>query len=161
MVVLIEIHMADRALAKSRVGSAEQQSLRRATVDRTARHVPHRGGRHVAHRRRQVLHVEREEKRASSQRGIDANDIHVTGIPISPQFLQPLDRFACAREVGLDPAQMALAFVNSRDFVTANIIGATSMEQLRTDIASIDVKLTPEIEAKIDAIHQLVGNPCP
>ncbi|TQI74629.1 aryl-alcohol dehydrogenase-like predicted oxidoreductase [Bosea sp. AK1] len=68
---------------------------------------------------------------------------------------------ALAREAGLDPAQMALAFVNSRSFVTANIIGATSMEQLRTDIASIDVKLSPEVEAKIDAIHQLVGNPCP
>ena len=51
--------------------------------------------------------------------------------------------------------------VNSRSFVTANIIGATTMEQLRTDIASIDVKLSPEVEAKIDAIHQLVGNPCP
>ena len=68
---------------------------------------------------------------------------------------------AVAREAGLDPAQMALAFVNSRAFVTANIIGATSMEQLRTDIASIDLKLSPEVEAKIDAIHQLVGNPCP
>ena len=68
---------------------------------------------------------------------------------------------ALARESGLDPAQMALAFVNSRSFVTANIIGATSMEQLKTDIASIDVKLSPEIEAGIDAIHQLVGNPCP
>ena len=66
-----------------------------------------------------------------------------------------------ARESGLDPAQMALAFVNSRPFVTANIIGATSMEQLRTDIASIDVKLSAEVEAGIDAIHQLVGNPCP
>ena len=68
---------------------------------------------------------------------------------------------ALARDAGLDPAQMALAFVNSRSFVTANIIGATSMEQLRTDIASIGVKLSPEVEAKIDAIHQLVGNPCP
>lgn len=68
---------------------------------------------------------------------------------------------AVAREAGLDPAQMALAFVNSRAFVTSNIIGATSMEQLRTDIASIDIKLSPEVEAKIDAIHQLVGNPCP
>ncbi|MGO4264075.1 aldo/keto reductase, partial [Lysobacter sp. TAB13] len=46
---------------------------------------------------------------------------------------------AIAREAGLDPAQMALAFVNSRPFVTANIIGATTMEQLRTDIGSIDV----------------------
>lgn len=68
---------------------------------------------------------------------------------------------AVAREAGLDPAQMALAFVSSRAFVTANIIGATSMEQLRTDIASIDLKLSPEVEARIDAIHQLVGNPCP
>lgn len=68
---------------------------------------------------------------------------------------------ALAREAGLDPAQMALAFVNSRSFVTANIIGATSMEQLKTDIASIDVKLSPELEAGIDAIHQLTGNPCP
>jgi aryl-alcohol dehydrogenase-like predicted oxidoreductase len=68
---------------------------------------------------------------------------------------------ALAREAGLDPAQTALAFVNNRSFVTANIIGATSMEQLRTDIASIDIKLSPEVEAEIDAIHQLVGNPCP
>lgn len=68
---------------------------------------------------------------------------------------------ALAREAGLDPAQMALAFVNARPFVTANIIGATSMEQLATDIASIGVTLSPGLEAKIDAIHQLVGNPCP
>jgi aryl-alcohol dehydrogenase-like predicted oxidoreductase len=68
---------------------------------------------------------------------------------------------AVAKEAGLDPAQMALAFVNSRPFVTANIIGATSMAQLKTDIASIEVKLPAEVEAKIDAIHQLVGNPCP
>lgn len=68
---------------------------------------------------------------------------------------------ALAGEAGLDPTQMALAFVNSRPFVTANIIGATKMEQLKTDIASIGVTLSPELEAKIDAIHQLVGNPCP
>jgi aryl-alcohol dehydrogenase-like predicted oxidoreductase len=68
---------------------------------------------------------------------------------------------ALAREAGLDPAQMALAFVTSRAFVTSNIIGATSMEQLKIDIASTEVAITPEIEARIDAIHQLVGNPCP
>ena len=56
---------------------------------------------------------------------------------------------------------MALAFVNSRSFVTSNIIGATSMAQLKTDIASVEVSLSPELEAGIDAIHQLVGNPCP
>jgi aryl-alcohol dehydrogenase-like predicted oxidoreductase len=68
---------------------------------------------------------------------------------------------ALAREAGLDPAQMALAFVNSRPFVTANIIGATTMEQLKTDIGSIGIALSSELEAKIDAIHQEVGNPCP
>ncbi|MHB2165498.1 aldo/keto reductase [Alsobacter sp. R-9] len=66
-----------------------------------------------------------------------------------------------ARESGLDPAQMALAFVNGRPFVTANIIGATSMAQLETAIGSIDVTLPAEVEARIDAIHQLHSNPCP
>ena len=68
---------------------------------------------------------------------------------------------ALAKEAGLDPAQMALAFVNSRVFVTSNIIGATAMAQLKTDIASIGVALPADLEAKIDAIHQEVGNPCP
>ncbi|MBZ6075669.1 aldo/keto reductase [Microvirga puerhi] len=68
---------------------------------------------------------------------------------------------ALAKEFGLDPAQMALAFVNSRPFVTSNIIGATSMEQLKTDIASIDVTITPELEQRIDAIHLDHCNPCP
>jgi len=68
---------------------------------------------------------------------------------------------ALAREFGLDPAQMALAFVNSRPFVTSNIIGATSMAQLKTDIASIEVTITPELEKRIDAIHVEHCNPCP
>ncbi|WP_332699060.1 aldo/keto reductase [Bosea sp. (in: a-proteobacteria)] len=68
---------------------------------------------------------------------------------------------ALAREAGLDPAQMALAFVTSRCFVTSNIIGATSMAQLKTAIGSAAVALPAELEAKIDAIHQRVGNPCP
>jgi aryl-alcohol dehydrogenase-like predicted oxidoreductase len=68
---------------------------------------------------------------------------------------------ALAKEFGLDPAQMALAFVNSRPFLTSNIIGATSMEQLKTDIASINVTITPELEKRINAIHVEHCNPCP
>jgi aryl-alcohol dehydrogenase-like predicted oxidoreductase len=68
---------------------------------------------------------------------------------------------ALAREFGLDPAQMALAFVNSRSFVTSTIIGATKMEQLRTDIASVEVTITPELEKRINAIHMEHCNPCP
>jgi aryl-alcohol dehydrogenase-like predicted oxidoreductase len=66
-----------------------------------------------------------------------------------------------AREFGLDPAQMALAFVNTRAFLGANIIGATSMAQLKTNIASIDLAIPVELEARIDAIHQLHMNPAP
>ena len=45
--------------------------------------------------------------------------------------------------------------------MTSTIIGATSMEQLKTDIGSVDVAMTPELEAKIDAIHLRHTNPCP
>jgi aryl-alcohol dehydrogenase-like predicted oxidoreductase len=68
---------------------------------------------------------------------------------------------ALARDFGLDPAQMALAFVNTRPFVTTNIIGATSMDQLKADIGSLDVTITPELEERIDRIHLLHTNPCP
>jgi aryl-alcohol dehydrogenase-like predicted oxidoreductase len=68
---------------------------------------------------------------------------------------------ALAREHGLDPSQMALAFVNSRSFVASNIIGATTIAQLKTDIASVDVTITPELERLIDDIHLVHSNPCP
>jgi aryl-alcohol dehydrogenase-like predicted oxidoreductase len=66
-----------------------------------------------------------------------------------------------AKEFGLDPAQMALAFVNTRPFLGANIIGATTMAQLKTNIDSVDVAMTPELEERINAIHQLHMNPAP
>lgn len=56
---------------------------------------------------------------------------------------------------------MALAFVASRPFVTATIIGATTLAQLKTDIASLDVRITPDLEKWIDAIHFRHCNPCP
>jgi aryl-alcohol dehydrogenase-like predicted oxidoreductase len=66
-----------------------------------------------------------------------------------------------AQQHGLDLAQMALAFVNSRTFLGANIIGATTMPQLRSNIASIEVKLDKEVLAGIEAIHQRFTIPCP
>jgi aryl-alcohol dehydrogenase-like predicted oxidoreductase len=68
---------------------------------------------------------------------------------------------ALARDHGLDPAQMALAFVTSRPFVTSTIIGATNLEQLATDIASIDVTLSEEVLEGIEAIHRVYTYPCP
>lgn len=66
-----------------------------------------------------------------------------------------------AREHGLDPAQMALAYVNSRRFVTSTIIGATTMQQLDTNLASADLALGDEVLAGIEAIHAEYSNPCP
>lgn len=72
------------------------------------------------------------------------------------------DYMALAKEFGLDPAALALAFVTSRSFTTSNIIGATSMEQLKVAVeGSLAVTITPELELRIDMVHQLRGNPCP
>ncbi len=79
-----------------------------------------------------------------------------------PGVEETIDKYLdLAKEFGLDPTQMALAFVTSRPFVTSNIIGATTMEQLKLDIGSIDVKITPDLEKRINAIHHLNGNLAP
>ena len=61
----------------------------------------------------------------------------------------------------MKPADMALGFVNSRDFVTSNIIGATSMDQLKLAIGSIEVKLSEEDLKQINKIHRNNPNICP
>ena len=66
-----------------------------------------------------------------------------------------------ARQHGLDPAQMALAYVNQQPFVTSNIIGATTLEQLESNLGSIDVTLSEEVLAGIEAIHVAQPNPAP
>ena len=68
---------------------------------------------------------------------------------------------ALAKENDLDPSQMALAYVNSRPFLTSNIIGATTMEQLKMDIESINIKLPKDIIRAIEEIHEKNPNPCP
>ena len=61
----------------------------------------------------------------------------------------------------LSLTQMALSFVTSRPFVTSNIIGATSMEQLKENIGSIDVQLSDEVLKGIESIHNQIPNPAP
>lgn len=68
---------------------------------------------------------------------------------------------ALAKQFGLDPAQMALAYVNSRAFVGATIIGATTMSQLHNNIASDDLILDDELLLAVDAIHENIPNPSP
>ena len=68
---------------------------------------------------------------------------------------------ALAREQGMDPAQLALAFVNQRPFVTSSIIGATTMDQLAANIASIDLEPDRQVLRRIEEIHRSQPNPCP
>jgi len=80
----------------------------------------------------------------------------------SPQSYEATASYiAIAESAGLTPAQMALAFVNSRTFVTSNIIGATSMVQLKENIDSIHVKLSSDVLAAIDVVHKEISNPAP
>ncbi|WP_065188240.1 NADP(H)-dependent aldo-keto reductase [Shewanella woodyi] len=66
-----------------------------------------------------------------------------------------------AREFKLSPAQMSLAFVNSRKFVGSNIIGATNLEQLKENIDSINTSISPELMARLDELAQVYRLPCP
>jgi hypothetical protein len=66
-----------------------------------------------------------------------------------------------AKELGISLTTLSLAFVNQRPFVTSNIIGATNLEQLKENIASIDTELSQETLDRIDAIHATIPNPAP
>ena len=66
-----------------------------------------------------------------------------------------------SKELNISLAQLSLAFVNQREFVTANLIGATTMEQLKENIGSIRVELSEETLMKIDEIQALQPNPAP
>ena len=80
----------------------------------------------------------------------------------NPQSEAACSRYvALAREHGLEPTQMALAFVTRQPFVTSNIIGATTLEQLDSNIASFELELSEEVLAGIEAIHKDHPNPAP
>ncbi|MCF2969674.1 NADP(H)-dependent aldo-keto reductase [Synechococcus sp. Nb3U1] len=66
-----------------------------------------------------------------------------------------------AQKYGLTPAQLALAFVRSRWFVASTIIGATSLAQLKENLSCLQVELSAEMLAEIEAVHQRYPNPAP
>lgn len=83
------------------------------------------------------------------------------------RYTNPQAQEACARYVqlardhGLDPAQMALAYVTRQPFVTSNIIGATNMDQLNRNLSSINLGLTDKVLEAIEQIHRGQPNPAP
>ena len=66
-----------------------------------------------------------------------------------------------AKELGLSLTTLALAFVSERPFVTSNIIGATTLEQLKENIDSIHTKLDEDTMKEINTIHSKIPNPSP
>ena len=66
-----------------------------------------------------------------------------------------------AKKWGLDASQLANQFVTTRDFVTSNIIGATSMEQLKLAVTSVDIEMSDELLGEIEAVHIRAPNVCP
>ena len=68
--------------------------------------------------------------------------------------------FKLAKKYGVAPATFANSFVNDRPFVTSNIIGATTMAQLKENIDSVEVTLSKEILSEIENIHLSDPNPC-
>ena len=69
--------------------------------------------------------------------------------------------FKISKEHDLDMSQMSIKFCEIQDFVTSVIIGATSMEQLKTNIESVNVNLSDDVIKKINKIQTIYPNPCP
>ena len=79
-----------------------------------------------------------------------------------PQGLLATEAYVqLAKDHGLDPAQMALAFINAQPFVTSNIIGATNLEQLDANIDAYGLKLSADVLDGIKQIHTEHPNPAP
>lgn len=99
--------------------------------------------------------------------GARPDGARISLFPYFSRYVSPLVEDATARYVdlarrhGLDPAQMALAFVNTRPFLTSNIIGATTMDQLQANIASHEMTLSAEVLEGIEEIHKAMPNPAP
>jgi aryl-alcohol dehydrogenase-like predicted oxidoreductase len=69
--------------------------------------------------------------------------------------------YEIASKHGLDFAQMSLKFLEIQPFVTSVIIGATTMEQLKTNIESVNVNLSDDIVKEINKVQTIYPNPCP
>ncbi len=81
---------------------------------------------------------------------------------LNPLAMRAYDEYyKLAKDFNLTMAQLAQSFVNSRPFVTSNIIGATTMEQLKENIDSVNIDFTDEMMERVDKIHNENPNPSP
>ena len=71
------------------------------------------------------------------------------------------DSYKISQKFNLDFAQMSIKFCEIQPFVTSVIIGATTMQQLKTNVESVNVKLNNEIINEINEVQKIYTNPCP
>ena len=69
--------------------------------------------------------------------------------------------YKISKKYGLDMSQMSIKFCEIQDFMTSVIIGATTLEQLKTNIESVKVKLNNDVINEINSIQKKYPNPCP
>ncbi len=81
---------------------------------------------------------------------------------LNPLAMKAYDEyFKLAKDFNLTMVQLAQSFVNSRPFVTSNIIGATTMNQLKENVESINIEFTDEMLDRVNEIHNNNPNPSP
>ena len=81
---------------------------------------------------------------------------------LNPLAMKAYDKyFNLAKDFNLTMVQLAQSFVNSRPFVTSNIIGATTMDQLKENVESINIEFTDEMMERVNEIHNNNPNPSP
>jgi aryl-alcohol dehydrogenase-like predicted oxidoreductase len=81
---------------------------------------------------------------------------------LNPLAMKAYDEYyKLAKELNLTMVQLAQSFVNSRPFVTSNIIGATKMDQLKENVESINIEFTDEMMDRVNEIHNNNPNPSP
>ena len=81
---------------------------------------------------------------------------------LNPLAMKAYDKyFKLAKDFNLTMVQLAQSFVNSRPFVTSNIIGATTMDQLKENVESINIEFTDEMMERVNEIHNNNPNPSP
>jgi aryl-alcohol dehydrogenase-like predicted oxidoreductase len=80
----------------------------------------------------------------------------------SPQSMDATSQYiAIAKKYGVSVTHLALSYVNTRPFLTANIIGATKMAQLKENIESINIELPKAALKEIEAVHAAIPNSAP
>jgi aryl-alcohol dehydrogenase-like predicted oxidoreductase len=81
---------------------------------------------------------------------------------LNPLAMKAYDKyFNLAKDFNLTMVQLAQSFVNSRPFVTSNIIGATTMDQLKENVESINIEFSDEMMERVNEIHNNNPNPSP